>query len=148
MQTVISDDARSILDHTLIRYGGYSSNHSLTLDSAAPKVISSTIATSRSGRCQIGENNSKGLRLDMGSLTLEVVDGQHNDVLIHDETNATMAQLLLAMEPPALPMALGVIHRRPGQSFETSFYAAHPTGMVRTARVADVLRQTNTWSVD
>jgi hypothetical protein len=52
------------------------------------------------------------------------------------------------MEPPALPMALGVIHRRPGQSFETSFYAAHPTGMARTARVADVLRQTSTWSVD
>ncbi|MFP6827568.1 MAG: hypothetical protein VCC36_00700 [Gammaproteobacteria bacterium] len=95
-----------------------------------------------------GENNSKGLRLDMESLTLEVVDGQHSDVLVHDETNATMAQLLLAMEPPTLPMALEVIRRRPGQSFETSFYAAHPTGMARTARVADVLRQTNTWTVD
>jgi 2-oxoglutarate ferredoxin oxidoreductase subunit beta len=95
-----------------------------------------------------GETNSKGLRLDRETLTLKVVDGQHSDVLVHDETNATMAQLLLAMEPPALPMALGVIHRRPGQSFEKSFYAAHPTGMARTARVADVLRQTNTWTVD
>jgi len=84
----------------------------------------------------------------MKSLTLEVVDGRHDDVLVHDETNATLAQLLLAMEPPALPMALGVIHRRPGQSFEKSFYEAHPSAMARTARVADVLRQTNTWTVD
>ena len=96
-----------------------------------------------------GNDGEKGLRVDPATLTLEIIDAaaRPDEVLIHDETNATMAQLLLAMQSPEYPTALGVIYRRPGESYEKRFYAAHPSGMKRTMKVADVLRKTNTWKV-
>jgi 2-oxoglutarate ferredoxin oxidoreductase subunit beta len=95
-------------------------------------------------------DGSKGLALNSQTLGLHVVDAheQSDHVLIHDETNATLAQLLLSMRDPEYPVALGVIYRNPATSFEKGFYAAHPTGMKRTGRVADALRNTNTWWVD
>jgi hypothetical protein len=51
------------------------------------------------------------------------------------------------MQGPEFPVALGVVYRDPRPSFEASFYKAHPTGLKRTASVADALRQTNTWWV-
>ncbi|HEY7671221.1 MAG TPA: hypothetical protein VIC71_03305, partial [Gammaproteobacteria bacterium] len=60
---------------------------------------------------------------------------------------ATLAQLLLSMQAPELPVALGVVYRKPRPSYEAAFYANHPTGLKRTARVADALRQTSTWWV-
>jgi 2-oxoglutarate ferredoxin oxidoreductase subunit beta len=92
----------------------------------------------------------KGLALNSQTLGLHVVDAreQSDHILIHDETNATLAQLLLSMRDPEYPVALGVIYRNPATSFEKGFYAAHPTGMKRTGRVADALRNTNTWWVE
>ncbi len=55
--------------------------------------------------------------------------------------------LLLALAPPEFPVALGVILRQPGQSFEKAYYAHQPTKLERTGRVADALRQTSTWTV-
>ena len=96
-----------------------------------------------------GENGSKGLALSSRTLSLEVVDARERpeSVLVHDETNATLAQLLLSMTVPEFPVALGVVYRNPAQSFEKQFYARHPTQMKRTAKVADALRQTSTWRV-
>ncbi len=96
-----------------------------------------------------GENDARGLRLDPATLKLEIIDAvaRPDEILIHDETNATFAQLLLSMQSPEFPMALGVIYRRPGESYEKRFYESHPSGMKRTLKVADVLRKTNTWTV-
>jgi 2-oxoglutarate ferredoxin oxidoreductase subunit beta len=82
-------------------------------------------------------------------MRLEVIDAQARlgEVLRHDEKNPTLAQLLLSMQGPEFPVALGVVYRDPRPSFEASFYKAHPTGLKRTASVADALRQTNTWWV-
>jgi 2-oxoglutarate ferredoxin oxidoreductase subunit beta len=94
-------------------------------------------------------NGDKGLRFDLKSMRLEVVDtAEHADqVLVHDETNPTLAQLLLAMQAPDFPVALGVIYRREAESFEAAFYRKHPTQLKRTARVNAALRQTTTWWV-
>jgi 2-oxoglutarate/2-oxoacid ferredoxin oxidoreductase subunit beta len=96
-----------------------------------------------------GEGGSRGLFFDAKTLTLQTIDARARptDVLVHDETNRTLAQLLLGMTPPEFPVALGVILRQPGESFENTYYANHPTRLQRTARVADVLRQTSTWRV-
>jgi 2-oxoglutarate/2-oxoacid ferredoxin oxidoreductase subunit beta len=96
-----------------------------------------------------GPGGAKGLAFDAKTFSLEVVDARERaaDVLVHDETNAPLAQLLLGMEAPALPVALGVVYRTPAPSFENQFLASHPTRMARTAKVADALRQTSTWSV-
>jgi hypothetical protein len=44
-------------------------------------------------------------------------------------------------------VVLGVVLRQAGQSFEKAYYAHQPTKMQRTAKVADVLRQTSVWTV-
>jgi 2-oxoglutarate/2-oxoacid ferredoxin oxidoreductase subunit beta len=96
-----------------------------------------------------GAEGSKGLAFDAKTMTLDVIDAaaRPGDVLVHDETNRTLAQLLLGMAGPELPMALGVILRQPGVSFEKAYYAHQPTQLKRTARVADALRQTSVWRV-
>ncbi|MEJ2087641.1 MAG: 2-oxoacid:ferredoxin oxidoreductase subunit beta [Gammaproteobacteria bacterium] len=92
-----------------------------------------------------GENRSRGLRLDPRSLALEPVligeDGiSESDLLTHDETNPTLAQLLLRLAPP-LPTAMGIIHRVPRASFEQTFWVHKPVD--RRARVVDLLRHGN-----
>ncbi|MBN1239243.1 MAG: 2-oxoacid:ferredoxin oxidoreductase subunit beta [Gammaproteobacteria bacterium] len=96
-----------------------------------------------------GEGGRKGLAFDVKTMRLAIVDAEQRrgDVLNHDETNATLAQLLLAMAPPEFPVALGVVYRNPAESFEKQFYARYPNGLERTASVADVLRRTSTWRV-
>ena len=97
-----------------------------------------------------GENQAKGLGFDVGTMSLEVIDAKArpNDVLVHDERNATLAQLLLSMKDPGFPVALGVVYRDPAAVYEQAFYANHVSGMKRTASVADVMRRTNTWQVE
>jgi 2-oxoglutarate ferredoxin oxidoreductase subunit beta len=96
-----------------------------------------------------GEGGSKGLAFDVKTMTLKVIDAKANpnDVLVHDETNRTLGQLLLTMPQPEFPVALGVVLRQPAVAFEKAYYAAQPTKLKRTAKVADVLRQTSVWRV-
>ncbi|HEX9619486.1 MAG TPA: 2-oxoacid:ferredoxin oxidoreductase subunit beta [Polyangiaceae bacterium] len=62
-----------------------------------------------------GKDRDRGLRLDPRTMALEVVrlgEGgvTENDVLIHDETNATLAYLLARLPFPKFPVALGVLY--------------------------------------
>jgi 2-oxoglutarate ferredoxin oxidoreductase subunit beta len=77
---------------------------------------------------RFGKGGGKGLRLKPGSLKLEVValgeagggeDGVgEGDLLVHDETDRTLAGLLAAMEPPHFPVALGVLYCDPKPSYD------------------------------
>ena len=92
-----------------------------------------------------GKERDKGLRLDPKTLTLASVnlgeDGiTEADLLVHDETNPTIAQLLLSMSAP-LPTAMGVIHRVDRPAFDQSFWQNKPTE--RRAKVLDLLRHGN-----
>ena len=92
-----------------------------------------------------GSNRDKGLRLNPTTLRLESVALGENgideeDVLKHDETNPTLAQLLLGMAAP-LPTAMGVIHRLMRPAFDQSFWKHKPTE--RRAKVLDLLRHGN-----
>jgi len=94
---------------------------------------------------RFGKDNDKGLRLNLRTLSLEAVtigvDGvTEADVLIHDETNPTIAHLLLGMRAP-LPTAMGVIRRAQQPAYEASFWQHKPTE--RRARVVDLLRHGN-----
>lgn len=92
-----------------------------------------------------GKDGQRGLLLNPRSLQLEAVtlgvDGVGPaDLLTHDETNPTLAHLLLGMKAP-LPTAMGVIHRVERPAFEASFWRNKPTQ--RRARVVDLLRHGN-----
>ena len=92
-----------------------------------------------------GRDKRKGLRLNPRTLGLEGImvgsDGAAaEDVLVHDETNVTLAHMLLGMQPP-LPTAMGVIHRRAAESFERSFWNAK--SRERRQKVVNLLHRGN-----
>ena len=100
-----------------------------------------------------GTDQDKGLVLNPKTLTLEAVTIGENgvteeDILVHDETNKMIATLLAHMEPPTLPVALGVIYAVPGQSYEDGVGE-----LVRSHAQAEkpdfnkLLRSGRTWTV-
>jgi 2-oxoglutarate/2-oxoacid ferredoxin oxidoreductase subunit beta len=100
-----------------------------------------------------GKEADKGLRVKPGTLELEVVTIGENgvtidDILVHDETNLTLANLLAAMEPPHFPVAIGVIYCNPGPTYVES--VREQAGAVgRPAKnINDLLRSGHTWRND
>ena len=101
-----------------------------------------------------GKDNDKGLRMKPGKMELEVVTvGQDGvteaDILIHDETNRPLALMLAGMQPPNFPVAMGVIFRDPGPSYETAVKAqiAEIAKNAPPASLNDVMRKGRTWTV-
>ncbi len=94
-----------------------------------------------------GKDNAKGISFNASTMQLEIVDATANpdDVLIHDESNAMLARLLIDLH---LPVALGVIYRQPAQAYEDAFYAHHPTRMKRTKTVAELIKGPASWTVE
>jgi 2-oxoglutarate ferredoxin oxidoreductase subunit beta len=102
-----------------------------------------------------GPNKSRGLRLKPGTLDLEVVPVgaggvPPGEILVHDETNQTLAHLLLALDPPEFPVALGVLYCNPAPSYETEVYAqAQAAGLGRDAAdLGALLSREGTWTVE
>jgi len=104
-----------------------------------------------------GKNRDRGLRLDPRTLDLQVVelgkDGvTQGDLLVHDEANATLAGMLAAMEPPDLPVALGVLYCSPAESYESlvAEQVAALSGGRRPNRITgdinELLRSGHTWT--
>ena len=91
-----------------------------------------------------GKDRHRGLRLNPAKLRLEGFmigeDGADGDVLVHDETNPTLALMLATMAPP-LPTALGVIHRRPAECFDRAFW--NSKSQSRRRKVESLLHQGN-----
>lgn len=74
-----------------------------------------------------GAESNKGLRMKQGLLELEVVtigedDVTEADILLHDETNRPLAMLLAAMQPPAFPVALGVLYCAPAPTYDAAVH--------------------------
>ncbi|NOX50357.1 MAG: 2-oxoacid:ferredoxin oxidoreductase subunit beta [Gammaproteobacteria bacterium] len=74
-----------------------------------------------------GKEQQLGLRLNSKSLSLETVTlGEGgitlDDILVHDETNAVMAQILVNLESPT---AMGVIRRVKQPTFDSGYWKSH-----------------------
>lgn len=96
---------------------------------------------------------TRGLRFNAQTLQLEVVEindpeNPPQDLLIHDETNKTLAHLLVGMAHPEFPMAMGVLYREADAPapFEESFWAHHATNGQRTGDVGAALRKSGFWT--
>ena len=98
-------------------------------------------------RLQHGEpmrfGDGKGIRFNHETYSLDVVD-DNDDVLVHDETNAVIARLLIDL---AAPVALGVIYRQPAPAFDAAVIEHHVTGLERTRSVRDFIAGPNPWVV-
>lgn len=101
-----------------------------------------------------GKEREKGIRLNRETLTLEVVTLGENgigedDIVTHDETNKSLASMLVQMQPPEMPVAVGVIYCNPGPSYEDAMAAQAEQARAR-AKAHDLnalLRQGATWEV-
>ncbi len=124
---------------------------------AKPAAAESQLHVQHGQPLRFGPNKEKGLRLKPGKLEIEVVrvatDTDVGDLLVHDETNRALAQMLVALEPPDFPVALGVIYCHPGPSYEAEVHAqaasaAAPAPTSRGAgTVGALLRKGRTWTV-
>jgi 2-oxoglutarate ferredoxin oxidoreductase subunit beta len=97
-----------------------------------------------------GKDNDKGLRLKPGTVSLEVVslgqDGiSESDLLVHDEKDRNLAQLLVAMEPPEFPVALGVIYCDPAPAYEDQVESRLDAACC--GDLNELVRKGRTWSV-
>ena len=102
-----------------------------------------------------GKDRNRGLRIKPGKFEIEVVtigeDGvTEGDILVHDETNKTLASLLIALRPPKYPMVLGVIYCRPASTYENSVYerVTTPPYDEATDALNKLLRSGRTWEVE
>ncbi|HEX4336680.1 MAG TPA: 2-oxoacid:ferredoxin oxidoreductase subunit beta [Polyangiaceae bacterium] len=101
-----------------------------------------------------GAGKSKGLRIDARTLTLEVVTlGENgvteNDVLIHDETNATIATMLARMPSPQFPVAMGVLYAVPRPTYEGTLVVQENRAREKLGKgsLEKLLHSGETWSV-
>jgi len=100
-----------------------------------------------------GKDRNRGLVFDGRSMTLKIVDLEkgdlsEDDILVHDETNLTLASLLIEMPHPEFPVALGVIYCNPGQSYGVALHEQldrHSQG--KEADLNAMLRQEQTWNI-
>ncbi len=105
------------------------------------------------GEPMLFAGGTKGLTLDKDRLELTVVDVEDGDwqsagVLVHDQTNRTIAHLLVEMPFGTHPMALGVILDDPAPTFETTVVeqnAAAAKG--KKPDLQKLLSQGQTWMV-
>src|SRR3546814_2283237 len=96
---------------------------------------------------------TKGLRLNLDHLHLEVVDIVDGDwaaagVLVHDERNRTIAHMLVEMPFGPFPMALGVIYDDPAPTFESAVVAQNTTASQgKVADLQKLVSKGQTWTV-
>jgi 2-oxoglutarate ferredoxin oxidoreductase subunit beta len=99
-----------------------------------------------------GKDKRRGLRLDPRRLALEVVAvGEQGvsaaDVLVHDQTNRTLAGMLAALEPPDFPVALGVLYCDPATPYEADVYKQVSAAGKPVGGLNELLKSARTWSV-
>jgi 2-oxoglutarate ferredoxin oxidoreductase subunit beta len=97
-----------------------------------------------------GKEADKGLRVKPGALELEVVTIGENgvtidDILVHDETNVTLANMLAAMDPPNFPVAIGVIYCNPAPTYVESVRQQAGAVGRPSKSINDLLRSGHTW---
>jgi 2-oxoglutarate ferredoxin oxidoreductase subunit beta len=101
-----------------------------------------------------GSDRDKGLRFLPGTMALEVVTiGQDGvteaDILVHDQTNHSLAMLLSNMSGPDFPVAIGVLYCDPRPTYERAAHKQIATAVeANTSDWNDVLRRGHTWEID
>ncbi len=101
-----------------------------------------------------GKEKTKGLVIDPRTLGLKVVhvgeDGaSESDVLLHDQTNPTLAYMLARMPFPEFPVALGVLYSVDKPSYDATLIQKRRASEKKNGKgsLNDLLNSGNTWTV-
>jgi 2-oxoglutarate ferredoxin oxidoreductase subunit beta len=100
-----------------------------------------------------GKDRTKGLRIKHGKFEMEIVTVGENgvtldDILVHDERNKVMAMMLANLEPPAFPVATGVLYCDPAPSYEQEVFAQAAAAGAPKDDVGALIHSGRTWQVD
>jgi 2-oxoglutarate ferredoxin oxidoreductase subunit beta len=100
-----------------------------------------------------GKDRTKGLRVKPGTFEMEIVTVGENgvtldDVLVHDERNKVMAMMLADLEPPAFPVATGVLYCDPAPSYEREVYEQAKAAGPPRNDIAELISSGRTWQVE
>jgi 2-oxoglutarate ferredoxin oxidoreductase subunit beta len=106
------------------------------------------------GKPMLFAGDTKGIALDVASLSLKVVDVVDGNweaagVLVHDVTNRTVAHMLVEMPFGEFPMALGVLYDDPRPTFDSAVFeqnAAVTKG--KLPNLQKLISTGQTWTVD
>jgi 2-oxoglutarate ferredoxin oxidoreductase subunit beta len=106
---------------------------------------------------RFGKEREKGLRLDPRTLSLSVVTiGQtdasgrlieESDLLVHDETNPTLANLLARMPYGEFPVAIGVLYCVPRPTYDGTLHEQNIEARKSKSDLGKLLRSGGTWTV-
>ncbi|MBK7586627.1 MAG: 2-oxoacid:ferredoxin oxidoreductase subunit beta [Myxococcales bacterium] len=100
-----------------------------------------------------GAQRNKGLRIDPRTLALEVATLGENgveekDILIHDETNSTLAVMLTHMPFPQFPVAVGVLYATQRPTYDGTVHEQAEAARAKGAPdLQRLLASGNTWTV-
>lgn len=97
-----------------------------------------------------GADNRQGLRLNTKTLSLEVVTVGENGVseagiLVHDQTNRALASMLAAMEPPTMPVAMGVLYCTAAPTLDDA--VGHNAAIPSVEQLNALLQRGDTWTI-
>jgi 2-oxoglutarate ferredoxin oxidoreductase subunit beta len=95
-----------------------------------------------------GKEREQGIRLNHNTLKLELVDADHDDVLVHDETNKVLATMLATMRGPDFPVAVGVIYREEKASYVDESQQQLITARAAKGSLKELLHSGHTWEVE
>jgi 2-oxoglutarate ferredoxin oxidoreductase subunit beta len=102
-----------------------------------------------------GKESNKGLRVKPGTFEIEAVTIGENgiteaDLLVHDETNRTLATILANLPRPEFPVVLGVLFAEDAPVYEDAVHAQidEIAGEKYSTDIDGLLRAGRTWTVE
>ncbi len=98
-----------------------------------------------------GKEKNRGLKIADGCFGLEVATVGENgvaldDIVVHDETNRSLAMMLATLAPPQFPMVVGVLFCSPSDTFDRQVHAIEPVAS-ELEDIHSLLRRGRTWTV-
>jgi 2-oxoglutarate/2-oxoacid ferredoxin oxidoreductase subunit beta len=156
------DLLRAAYDHKGASFVEIYQNCNIFNDGAFENLTDRAVRDSRVVFCHHGEpllfGGAKGgpqYGLKLTGLALSVIeigkDGTVDDVLIHDETHAGLAQMLIRMDnSDGFPVAMGVIFRVERPTYEAGVVAQVEAAKAKqkAGTIDELIRGKNTWTVE
>ena len=118
---------------------------SFTAKDAAPEHQLWLVA----GEKMLFANGSKGIALDTEKLMLKVVEGDSDEVIVHNPRNRAVAHMLVEMPGSAFPVALGVIYEDPAPTFDSAVIEQNAAAAAGKAPdLQKLVAKGQTWQVE
>ena len=103
----------------------------------------------RAGEKMLFAGGAKGIALDMDNHRLKVVEGDTDEVIVHDPKNRSIAYMLVEMPATGFPIALGVIYEDPRPTFESAVLEQNQAAASgKAADLQKLVSKGQTWQVE